>query len=168
MQTGITSEHTSNATRGIDDRGQTLQDYVTGVSLLLIVVIFVFGLFPNYLTPFTAGVSGAEQAQADRIGRNMISNLSVEAGRNTLNASRLRSVLALSQPELRDRYGLPNAAEINITVRDPETDRIVTDGGQKLATDRQYRDTTAASIGRVVTLDNGTCSPACRLVIYVW
>lgn len=152
-----------------DTRGQTLQDYITGVVLMLVVVVFVLGLFPNFLSPFDAGVSGAERAQADRVADTLTTNLSVESGRNTLNATTLRGVVNLSQERLRERYALPETVNVNITVRELDGNDIVsTASGVPLATSQNRKNNTAAAASRVITLDNGRCRPGCRLVVKVW
>lgn len=154
-----------------------MQDFALGVSLFLVTVTFVLGLFPGFLEPFTSGPGGAEQAQADRVAGSIVLNLSTAEGKNTLNATRLRTVLDKSEPELRERYGLDSTTGINITVRELDGQEIVEIDGQTLATAEKRKNQSAVSVGRVITLDNRTvynkvdadkCRPGCRLVVKVW
>lgn len=156
------------ASLGGDDRGQTLPDYVMGVSVVLLVIVFVFGLFPSYLSPFTAGIGGDERAQADRAARTLVSNLSVEAGTNRLDRGELRRVTGLTQSELQTRWGLPETAQLNVTVRTLDGGRIVTDGGRPLAAGDPRTNRPAASATRIVTLDHPACRQGCRLTVKVW
>jgi hypothetical protein len=151
-------------------RGQTLQDFTIGITVFLLVVVFVLGLFPTFLEPFTAGTSGGERAQADMISRDMLANLSVEnsTGDNTLNATELRTVLAGDQSELQARYGVPEHRQINITVRTLDGANVVNDNGVGLATAKSHREETAGTASRIIRLNNDTCQPGCRLVVKVW
>ncbi len=154
-----------------DDRAQTLHDFMFGISLFLVTVTLVFGLFPSFLTPFTSGVGSAEKAQADRVGRAMLLNLSEGDERNKLNATELQTVLGKSEAQLRTRYGLPNNANINITVKKLNDHELVTFDGTVMATPNSATNQSAAASARIVTFSNRTsdaCQPACRLVVKVW
>lgn len=152
-------------------RGQTLQDFLFGISLFLVTVTLVFGLFPSFLTPFSSGIGAAENAQADRVSRSMVVNMSVTGERNTVNATRLRRVLQKDETALRERYGLAETASLNISVRSLEDRRVVQYEGVALATDNPSRNQSAGSSARLITFSNRSsdvCRPACRLVVKVW
>ncbi|MFD1587466.1 hypothetical protein ACFR9U_10755 [Halorientalis brevis] len=154
-----------------DDRAQTLHDFLFGISLFLVTVTLVFGLFPSFLTPFTSGVGSAEKAQADRVGRAILLNLSEGTERNELNATELQTVLSKSEDQLRTRYGLPRNANINISVKSINNNELVTYDGTVMATPNSASNQSAASSARIVTFRNRTtdaCRPACRLVVKVW
>jgi hypothetical protein len=136
--------------------------------MFLLVTAFVLGLFPNLLAPFTTSVSADEAAQADRVARRMIANLSMPYEKGVLNATRFRTVLGMNLPSLRDRYGLPSSTTLNVTARRIDTPAIVSDHGDRLATVAAYENQTAASEIRLITLHNGTCSEGCRLVVRTW
>jgi hypothetical protein len=150
-------------------RGQTLQDFILGVTVFILTVTFVFGIFPGFLEPLTAGTDTADRVQSDRIAQTMVQKQSVSGQQNVLSASDLRSITSNSQSDLRDRYSLPQQASINVTVRDIETNEIVAYGGQKLATDEKSLNRSAGSVARVIKLDDDSiCRPGCRLVVKVW
>ena len=159
-----------------DNRGQTLQDFILGISLFIVTVTFVLGLFPSFLSPFTTGSGGEERAQADRVARSMVVEHATEEGQTSLNASQLQDVLDDSQSDLRLRYGLPENAGVNITVRDLDGNSIVSHDGGKLATEKKRKNQTASSVARVITFDPESipagdpnpCKPGCRLVVKVW
>lgn len=168
-------------TLGCDDRGQTLQDFILGIGLFIVTVTFVLGLFPSFLSPFTTGAGGEERAQADRVAGVMVLNLSTDDGKTTLNVTELNRVLQKSQPELRERYGLPETSSVNITVRELDGDRIVQYGGSKMATAERRQNQSSESSARVITIDERTvdrsrlpagtdsiCRPGCRLIVRVW
>ncbi|WP_424019427.1 DUF7287 family protein [Halorientalis pallida] len=152
-----------------DDRGQTLQDFVLGVSIFLIVVVFVFGLFPNFLSPFTAGVDAAERAQADRLARNLIENHSVEAADNTLNGTQLADTMQKPESTFRERFALATTASINVTVREIDGRRIVRYDGTTLAMGSDRANETSGSVSRIVSIAGSEkCQPGCRLIVKVW
>jgi hypothetical protein len=149
-------------------RGQTPEDFYIGISVFLVTVAFVLVLFPSFLTPFVSGVDANEAARADTVASSLVSNLSIDGEPNTLNATELRSVLGKSDRQFQRRYGLTATTSVNISVRTLDGDRIVNDGGTLLATDRSAAGRATGSTTRIVTLDNGACSPGCRLVVRVW
>ncbi|MFB6085127.1 MAG: hypothetical protein ABEJ94_12870 [Halorientalis sp.] len=152
-----------------DRRGQTLQDFVLGVSVFLVVVVFVFGLFPSFLSPFTAGVDASERAQADRLARNLIENHSVQAAGNALNGTALSNTMQKSETALRERFGLSSTSGINVTVRTLDGPRIVRYDGTRLAVGSNRADETGASVSRLVSIAGSEkCQPGCRLVVRVW
>jgi hypothetical protein len=171
MPSEDSSERRRRHTLSDDTRGQTLEDFLIGVSLFLVTLTFVFGLYPGLLEPFSSGVSNAEKSQANRMSRSMVLNLSDGTDRNRLNSTELQKVLDKSESELRERYGLPETASINVTVRKLDGQQIVTYSGTTLAGARDATNQSAATAARVITLtddDDGVCEPGCRLVVKIW
>jgi hypothetical protein len=66
------------------DRGQTTQDYLVGVSVLLLTVTFVFGYTPTVFDSYENPVDGVDRTQADRAAEYLVSNYSVENQSNVL------------------------------------------------------------------------------------
>jgi len=145
-----------------DTRGQTLQDFAVGVGIFLIAFIFVLSLFPGLLTPFQSSASGAERAQAEQVSTQMLNTLSDGSAPNHLNTAELTTVLGGSEADLLDRYGLPIAANINVTVETLDGTRNI------YTTNNEVGDREVATSARIVTLDDTRCEPACRLVVRVW
>ena len=153
----------------MDDRGQTLQDFALGISLFLVTVTFVFGLFPSYLAPFTEGPGSGDQLRSERVGEAIILNHSVPGQPNVLNATQLNRTLSKNQTELRSRYGLSAVADVNVTVRELNDGRVVGHGPGTLSTAERAGRQPAAASGRIVKLTNeSVCRPSCRLVVKVW
>lgn len=166
-------QNEANSSRGgdflTDKRAQTLQDFVFGISIFLLITTFVFGLFPGFLSPFTSGTEATDQAQADRVAESIVLNLSSEASNNQLDVKRLRNTLAKPSPELQKRYGLPAEADMNITVQKLDSREIVRWNGKRLATKKSFNNNTAASATRIVKMnDSSICNPGCRLIVRVW
>lgn len=154
---------------GADERAQTLQDYALGVSLFLAVVFVVVGfVVPSVLAPFESEVSGDKVNQADRVSERIVENASVGRNPNELNVTQMTTIAGLDMVQLRARYNIPSTSYLNVSVRTLDSDDVVTAGGTRLGTDRELTDATAVTSTRIVTLSDGSCEPACRLVVGVW
>jgi hypothetical protein len=136
--------------------------------MFLLVMSFALGVFPNILDPLDSGISIDQEAKADRIAGTMVANLSVPSSTGHLNTTELATVMVMSQPELRDRFGLPSTSAMNISVKTLDSRSIVAAGGMPLTVGSNRANETAASTARVVTLDSGSCASACRLVVKLW
>lgn len=155
----------------MDDRGQTLHDYVAGISVFILTVAVVLGLLPSVVAPFQGNGQAVETSQANRIGDYAVSNLSASAAPNVLDADNLTSVMALDEPGLRDRYGLPDYRHVNVSLQALNGSRtLVGPGGSKLWAGAPAAPDEARSAARIVqTSEPGfDCTPACRLVVRVW
>lgn len=155
-----------------NDRGQTLQDYVLGVSVFLLVVIgLLTAILPTVLAPFEDTVGGDKTAQADRIAEQLVGNNSVADNTNQLNATALEQVVSADQATLRNQFSLPRGSNVNVTISEMDgTSRIIGPSGDPLSSPRSPGQNPAATSARVVTLndDSSGCQPACRLVVRVW
>ncbi len=176
-------KRTRTVSVSFDGRGQTTQDFAVGIGMFLLAIAFVFAYLPTLLTPFSSPVGGAESAQADRIAATIVDDLSETDQPNNLSAA-----------EFTDRYGDEDSAKlasklglqsadgtaidrVNVTIRqldadEDERDLVTDDDGNTLSAGDRYRNQSAASAGRVVTVytetDDDVCDPACRLVVRVW
>lgn len=147
----------------MDDRGQTLQDFVLGISIFILGFVLVLSLIPGLLTPFEPAVGTAEQATADRIASTIVSNLSIPAQPNTLNSTETATLFALSTTDLKDRFGVTSTTHVNVTLES-------LDGSARNDTvgDPATRDELAESI-RLVSFDDPSRSePAYRLIVRAW
>lgn len=153
-----------------DERGQTLQDYVLGVSLFLLTVLIVVGtILPTVTAPFDQEVGGDKMSQADRVAETMVSNTSVGAGTNSLNATVAERIVGKDVSTLRERFGLPETSWINVTVVPLDGNGIHRSAsGTVLASDARPTGSDAATSARIVTLSDDSCATACRLVVRVW
>jgi hypothetical protein len=157
-----------------DRRGQTLVDYVAGVSVFFITIAFILGLMPSFVTPYQSDAAGQDTAKAERIAENLVTNLSTDGAPNRLDVTELTGVLALPQTDLANRYGLRDHEHVNITVTHLNgsgyVENTTAPPGITLTSDVTYDGGSSGTAVRVVTLNNqsATCTPACRLLVRVW
>lgn len=159
----------SNASLWSDDRGQTLQDYVLGVSLFLVTVLVIVGtILPTVTAPFDQEIGGDKISQADRVAETIVSNASDGAGTNRLDVGVVENIVGKDTATLRERFGLPETALVNVSVAPLNGSRVHRSAsGTALATSMAPSGDAAAS-ARIVTLSDDSCAPACRLVVRVW
>ncbi|WP_136687014.1 DUF7287 family protein [Halorhabdus amylolytica] len=150
--------------RAGDDRGQTLQDFVLGISIFIVGFFIVLSMFPGLLGPFQSGLSSDKQANAERISATIVSNLSEPAQPNHLNTTATKNLFALSASDVRTRFNLSRPTQVNVTLE-------ALNGSAQLehVGDVVTRNQTATSIRIVhVNVTSGDCDPACRLVVRTW
>lgn len=155
-------------------RGQTTQDYLTGVSVLLLVLVAVFTFVPGVFTPFEEPVETAQRSQADALATEILATASAPGAETTLDESELSEPNGESVFDDADRYealerraGIPARAQTNVTLLAPDD----WDQAAAASADDTYDSDsqTAAQRVRVVTFErDDTCDPACRLVVRVW
>ena len=152
------------------ERGQTLIDYVAGISVFFITLALVLTLLPSFVNPYQSDVAGEDTAQAERISQQLVGNLSIQGEPNRLDLTSFRNMLALSGSALNDRYGVPDHKNINVTVRTMNGTTWIEAGGDNLTSKVTYDGQSAATRVRIVRFDGGTanCDPACRLLVRVW
>ncbi|MFB6311712.1 MAG: hypothetical protein ABEH64_11110 [Salinirussus sp.] len=145
------------------DRGQTLHDYVAGISVFVLTIGVVLGLLPGVIAPFSGDGTAVDASTATRITGQIVGNHSVADTETTLNESALGDVFALDEEDLRSRYGLGPEQHVNLTLTGLDGTPLHDTAGATAAGE----DTSSAS--RVIELQPpGTCSPACRLTVRVW
>ena len=144
------------------NRGQTLQDFVVGISIFILAFVLAISLMPGVLSPFTPTVGTQTQATAERVSGAIVANLSEPAAPNSLNETRVDVLFNQSGSNLHNRFGLAESTQINITLEE-------LDGLAQINTTGDYRnrDRTGQS-GRIVTVNDSSCDPACRLVVRTW
>lgn len=158
----------------MDDRGQTLHDYVAGISVFVLTVAVVLGLLPSVVAPFQGGGGAADARLSTQIGDRIVSDLSVAGTPNVLDGEEVSSLTALDESDLRDRFGLRSEQYVNLTLQALDGSAFLTDGaggsGAVQVVGATARGEDAASSARVVRIDDPDfdCRPACRLVVRVW
>ena len=149
-------------------RGQTLQDYTIGISLFLITVAAVLAGLLGFTSPLTAGVSAEDISQSERVSTAMVGNHSTGRQPNELNASQLSTTMNQPVEQLRTRWGIERTTSLNVSLVTLNGTRIVDRGGNELAVGASATNRSTATASRIVTLDDGTCDPSCRLVVRTW
>mgnify|MGYP000424578282 CR=1 FL=1 len=169
-----------------DERGQTLQDYVIGVVIVLLATFFVIAYLPNVFASYDSPTDGIRSDQADRVAEHIITNYSVEDKTHVLRYngsgglhSRLSTEAGMNT--LRERASLNTSTDRRIpphvqvflvnasTLSSRDTLTPAVHNGETLSYGDSYRDQAAARSIRVVTMDDKTvCDPNCWLVVRVW
>lgn len=159
----------NTVTISLADRGQTTQDFAVGIGIFLLAIAAVFSTVPTLLTQDTSGIDGGDVTQADRVAATIVANLSEDPDRpNHLNATAFNETYNTSDPaDLADELGLRATSNglvdrLNVTIEELNGTAVYGAG-------RDYGNQTAASSGRIVTVDDeSVCDPACRLVVRIW
>jgi hypothetical protein len=149
-----------------DTRGQTLQDYVAGVSILIIGVIFVFSIVPLILSPYQSPIDADQTAISKRVAIKVVDTLTVARGVTQINETRVTDYFSpAAEPAdadaLRDRYDLEDDVQINVTVQTAESRSDETIGDA-------VGDHAVAATTRIVTDGGYYCRPTCRVIVRVW
>lgn len=151
-----------------DDRGQTLEDYAIGIGIFLVTVFFVVAfILPSMLAPFETDVSGDSEARAERVSTSIVQNASEPGSLNHLNTSVIEGIADLDTDGLRDRFNITETSWVNVSVTTLNGSEIV-ENGTPLSTTESPSGRQTATYSRVVTLTDGDCSPACRLIVRSW
>jgi hypothetical protein len=171
-----------------ESRGQTTQDYILGVSIMLAAVLFVFGFVPGVFDSYESSVDGIDRAQAERAAEHLVSEYGVSGQPNVIEngtGSDLYTNLDGDFTQFRRRAGLNtqtetqakpnvnvvvvNASEFNEEANFREPVHFEGRGSYEFGDD--YDNQSAATRTRVVSFSNdpgGECSPACYLIVRVW
>lgn len=155
----------------MDARGQTLHDYVAGISVFVLTVAVVLGLLPSVVAPFNADTGAAESTVAERIGEQVVANLSLSGAPNTLESDNVTSLFAKDEAGLRARFGLRDVHHVNLTLTNLNGSTILVDpGGTPQTAGASAATEDVSSAARIVRLDEPgfDCRPACRLLVRVW
>ncbi|MFH5799060.1 hypothetical protein [Haladaptatus sp. CMAA 1911] len=142
----------------MDDRGQTLNDYVLGISVFLLTVAFVVAFLPSIFTLFNAPIDDSTSARASRGATLIIDDLSVEGRPNVLDQSRTTTFFEQNETELRRVLGFPRTTDVNVTLVDAETGIVDQSSGGTPG------DRPTAATGRIVRIGANTY----QLTVRVW
>lgn len=169
-----------------DERGQTLQDYVIGVVIVLLATFFVIAYLPNVFASYESPTDGVRSDQADRVAESVIANYSVEGQSHVLKYNGSDGINQTLSTESGMRT-LREHASVNTSTnrRSPPSIQVAFVNSSTLSTQNKlipavhngetlsygdtYRGQPAARTIRVVTMDNKTvCEPNCWLITRVW
>lgn len=174
---------------GPDRRAQTVQDFAVGASVFLLTVAFTFAFVPSIFTPFDSEVAAGAGPQADRVATSLTQDLSMDERSNWLDPTRTGDFFRdTTEPDstedLQNRFDLPFASNVNITVVPIEGGEPIVSSflNARLAIGDEFHDRPAASVSRVVVIpgvrqcdptidaggDPGIQGKACRMTVRVW
>jgi hypothetical protein len=168
--TDVDRTRTNSRRGGGTRRGQTLHDYVAGISVFILAIGLVLGLLPSVVAPF--GNEGAvEETQTGQLAAEIPANLSVAGSRTRLDTDNLTALMGTDVDGLRSRFGLKSWRYVNVSVTTLNGSRVLTDAsGTPLTTGATAAGEDPSTAARVVQVSgtNIDCTPACRLVVRVW
>ena len=160
------------------DRGQTPQDFAMGIGIFIIAVAFAFAFIPTAFNFSNSDVTASETKLAERASMQLVSNFSVGERQNTINGTATADFFneTDTEEELRDVLNLPDTAQLNVSIRTLDQNRVVTmvasdeSSVQLVAGDTYTKDRPSAEVVRVIQTSNDEpeCIPACRLIVRVW
>ncbi|PSQ27581.1 hypothetical protein BRD09_08235 [Halobacteriales archaeon SW_10_68_16] len=156
----------------MDDRGQTLQDYLLGILLVLLTIASVFAFFPEIFVPFGDPGDPGNQEMADELADEVVAVNATFGREGTVDTAGLNRTLR--DPDgfgrLVNRSGIPDWKGVNVTVRDG--DRVVF-ASETATVGSVYRENSsgpAATRARTIRGVNESmaCADGCRVVVRVW
>lgn len=150
------------------DRAQTIQDYLLGITLLLITLTAVFGYFPGIFQPFEDPITNEEEAMAENLGDRLVTLNQTTGSERTVNFTDFNNTLSNEdsyESVLRDA-GVPQWKNTNITVT-----RVTSSGQVRefAAGDRRQDQPEATRLRLIRAQDpDHPCYNGCQLIIRVW
>lgn len=149
-------------------RGQTTNDYLIGIVLLLLTITVVFGFFPSMFAPFEEPVGSDEETMAANLGTELVSNTTQPGTEQTVNLTRVHEIIDSEPEALGNRSGVPGWKRWNVTVVD-SNGQVVSDGTNDVVGGDDWNGSPAATTVRFVVAGDATdCEDGCRLVVRVW
>jgi hypothetical protein len=160
------------------DRGQTVNDYLLGITIMLLSVIIVFGFFPEIFTPFDQQVTSEEGAMADNLASKLVTNSTTGGSQQQIDFVTLQVLLTELEntPEL---AGVPeNRTNWNVTVLNNEGESVTLKssardfGGEIVNGGTTWDNDLAESRVRYVEAQDTNqvlnCQNGCRIIVRVW
>lgn len=152
------------------ERGQTANDYLLGVVLVLLTISAVFAFFPTLFDPFEQPTSNDEERLADTLGDQVLATNASAADDQTVYNSSFHETLSAADADPETfgaEAGLQPWMNWNVSVQKP--------GGQPVSNLGSYGDSldnnddpTATAVRFIKILGNDDCENGCQLVVRVW
>jgi hypothetical protein len=155
----------------MNDRGQTVQDYLIGIVILLLTITSVFAFFPDVFATFEDQGNSENTQLADRLSAELLEVNTTMGRERTVDFAALNATLTDRGKfgRLVNRSGIPSWKLVNVTVVAGTGDYLVTSSASGV--DSVYRgDDVAATMVRTVQAHNRShpCRDGCRAVVRVW
>ena len=142
----------------MNDRGQTAYDYLLGIVLLLVTIVAVLALFPQFFSPFVDPVSADREEMADRVAAEVIEESATLDSERTLDDEAFNGT---DVGELKARAGVDDFRRVYVELRaGPEQN-------PEIGVEPPPGEPTATTVRNVRTAQK-ECSEGCRLVVRVW
>jgi hypothetical protein len=164
-----------NEPTGRTDRGQTPNDYLLGIVILLLSIILVFGYFPSIFQPFEQQVGNEEQAMANNLAAEIVENSTVGGNEQTVDFVLLNQTVD-SYFNNSEQAGIPRWLNWNVTVIDNDGNRVnltlPSGPNKRIQNGTTWRGERAESTIRFVAPQDSSqvsgCTNGCRIVVRVW
>jgi len=154
------------------DRGQTLQDYLLGIALVLLTVVGVFAFFPDVFVPFEEPVESEDRQMANELATELVEVNSTMQGRRTVNVTGLERTVQDTDAlgRLVNRSGIPRWKQVNVTVRSDARLLVTGESSDTGSVFREESSAPPATTVRTIQAANRThaCAESCQIVVRVW
>jgi hypothetical protein len=156
----------------MNDRGQTIHDYLLGIVLVLLTIAGVFAFFPEVFTPFQEPVESDEQHMSEHLADEVIDINQTMHGTQTVNYTALTETLNTGSKleTLVNRSGIPRWKQVNITIENQTGVVAASETSQRGSVYRLDRENPAATATRTIEARSAVsaCEPTCQVVVRVW
>lgn len=165
---GEQAAESSQSPRSSGERGQTAQDYVVGITVLLLTLSGVFAFVPTVFGITEDPVERNAHTQADELASQLVSEYRVGETETTLSAARLeREVDGGPVPaDLQTAAGIQrNRVNVRITADATAAATPLVESGESVPETEP-----TATVSRFVRLSGDRCGSdgVCQLVVRVW
>lgn len=146
----------------MNERGQTANDYLIGIIIVLLTIAAVFGFFPSIFEPFQEPLDNDERTMADNLATQLVETNRTMNGQRTLNFTGLNKTIKRTDL-LKRQAGIPSWKQVNVTVRTDVTSPPLFTGG-----DNRTGQVEATTVRYVRAQNDTRCASGCQLVVRVW
>lgn len=167
MGTGTDRGRGTDSNRKETKRGQTPNDYLIGIILLLLTITIALAYFPTLFQPFEEPVGSDEESMADNLASQLLADHAVPGEERTLNLTALNETVADPDDELQQ---IPDWMRWNVTVVDGDRGAVEVDG-EPVRGGPEWGGEPAATTTRFVLAqdsDDDACEHGCRFIVRVW
>lgn len=151
----------------MNERGQTANDYLIGIIIVLVTIVAVFGFFPDFYQPFDQAVDDDQKAMAENLATKLVTDNRLMDTQRTLSFSGFKAE-GDNPDRLAAQAGLKGWDGWNVTLSDGETSV----GLDNRNYGPEFYDGPAATATRYVQVKGGPdeldCSDGCLLIVRVW
>lgn len=151
-------------------RGQTANDYLIGIIILLLTVTAVFGFFPTLFEPHDDETGVGEEQMAQNLADHLTENYTVSGTEARINATKFHEVVGNADPgEIAANASMQPWMNWNATIQNTTGGELETYGDNR----DLHPGSTTAEIRYVRFVDppfaaNDECDPGCQLIVRVW
>lgn len=152
----------------MNQRAQTVHDYMLGIVLVLLAITVSIGLLGNAYEPFFDPVDTEDEVMADALADEVVTVNSTVNDARTVHLEALETTLddQAKFDRLVDRAGLPGWKDAQVRIEDRNDEEFVAGAGSDIEGEpsaRSIRHISAVGVGES-DLD---CTDGCRIIVEV-